>query len=180
MANEGGISALGLDLAGFLVQLAAFIIFIWLFWRFALGPITRVLDQRQARIKESLDAAERMRLELAATAQRNEEQLAEARRQAQQIVTQAREAGEATLARSREEAGKQADEYLARAESTLRQETQQARLQLRQEVADLSVMAASRIVRRELDPATQSQLIEETLAQAGVGAAGGPNGVGQG
>ncbi len=174
--------ALGINGWNLLIQLIAFIVFIWLLWRFALGPITRVLDQRQERIKESLDAADRMRLELAATAQRNEEQLAEARRQAQQIVIQAREAGEATLARSREEAGKQADEYLARAESTLRQETQQARLQLRQEVADLSVMAASRIVRRELDPATQAQLVEETLTQAGAGtgASGGPNGVGQG
>jgi len=172
--------ALGLNLWNFLIQLIAFIAFVVLFWRFALGPIVRVLDQRQARIRESLDAAEQMKIELAATAQRNEEQLAEARRQAQQIVAQAREAGEATLERARLEAGRQADEYLARAEATLRQETEQARLQLRQEVADLSVMAASRIVRRELDPATQARLIEETLAEAGAGAGGGPNGARRG
>ncbi len=170
--------ALGINGWNLLIQLIAFIVFIWLLWRFALGPIVRVLDQRQDRIRESLEAAQRMQRELAATATRNEEVLTEARQQAQQIVTQAREAGEATLVRAREEAGKQADEYLARAESTLRQETQQARLQLRQEVADLSVLAASKIVRRELDPATQAQLVEETLAQAGAG--GGPNGVGQG
>lgn len=164
--------ALGLNVWNFAVQLIAFLLFVWLFWRYALGPIVRVLDQRQERIRESLDAAERMKLELAQTAQRNEEALAEARRQAQQIVAQARDVSEQTMARAREEAGKQADEYLARAEATLRQETEQARLQLRQEVADLSVLAASRIVRRELDPATQARLIEETLAEA----AGGPNG----
>ncbi len=164
--------ALGIDLWGFLVQLVAFVIFVWLFWKFALGPITRILDQRQDRIRESLEAAERMKVELAATAQRNEEALAEARRQAQQVVTQAREAADATLARAREDAARQGDEYLARAQATLQQETQQARLMLRQEVADLSVMAAEKIVRKNLDPAAQARLIEETLAEAGAGTNG--------
>ena len=128
--------ALGLDLWGFLVQLIAFALFVLLFWRFALGPITRVLDQRQERVRESLEAAERMKVELAATAQRNEAALAEARQQAQQM---------------------------------------------RQEVADLSVMAAERILRANLDPAAQQRLIEETLAEAGAPAAGGSgNGTGAG
>ena len=165
---------LGINLWNLIIQLIAFIVFVWLLWRFALGPIVRILDQRQERIRESMEAAQRMQSELAATAARNEEVLAEARQQAQQIVAQAREAGEATLARAREQANAQGEEYLARAETTLRQETEQARQQLRQEVADLAVMAASRIVRKELDPSTQTRLIEETLAEAG--AAAGPTG----
>ncbi len=159
--------ALGLDLWGFIVQLIAFIIFVWLFWKFALGPITKVLDERQKNVRESLEAAERMKAEMAATAARNEEILAEARQQAGQIVAQAREASDATLARAREEAAKQSDLYLERAQATLRQETEQARQQLRQEVADLSVMAAEKIVRKNLDKAAQAALIEEALAQAG-------------
>ncbi|MDQ3693229.1 MAG: F0F1 ATP synthase subunit B [Chloroflexota bacterium] len=160
------LDSLGINGWNLLVQLIAFIIFLWLLWRFALGPITRVIDERQDRIRESVEAAERMKAELAATAARNEEVLVEARQQAQQIVAQARDAGEATLNRAREQANAQAEEYLTRAEATLRQETQQARQQLRQEVADLAVMAAGRIVRKELDPATQTRLIEETLAEA--------------
>ena len=159
--------ALGLDLWGFIVQLIAFIIFVWLFWKFALGPITKVLDERQKNVRESLEAAERMKAEMAATAARNEEILAEARQQAGQIVAQAREASDATLARAREEAAKQSDLYLERAQATLRQETEQARQQLRQELADLSVMAAEKIVRKNLDKAAQAALIEEALAQAG-------------
>ena len=93
--------------------------------------------------------------------------MAEARQQAQQILTQAREVGDATIARAQQEASEQAETYLNRAQATLRQETEQARLQLRQELADLAVMAAGRIVKKELDPAAQSRLIEETLAAAG-------------
>ena len=107
-----------------------------------------------------------MQAELQATASRNEEVLAQARVEAQAIVSNAREVGDATIARARQEAGKQAEEYLTRAQETLRQETAQARLQLREEVADLAVLAAGKIVRKELDPASQTRLIEETLAEA--------------
>ena len=170
---------LGVNLWQLIIQLIAFLVFVWLFWRFALGPLVRVLDQRQERVRESMEAAQRMQAELQATAARNEQVLAEARQQAQQIIGQAREAGDATLARAREQAGAQAEEYLARAEATLRQETAQARLQLRQEVADLAVTAASRIVRKELDPAAQSRLIEETLTEAGGGSTNGRGGTPQ-
>lgn len=161
--------ALGLDLWGLIVQIIAFLIFIYIFWRYALGPITTMLDERSRRIADSMAAADKMRQELAATSARNEEILAEARQQAQQIISQAREVGDATIARAQKEAGEQADAYLTRAQSTLRQETEQARLQLRQELADLAVMAAGRIVKKELDPAAQSRLIEEALAEAGRG-----------
>jgi F-type H+-transporting ATPase subunit b len=163
---------LGIDAWGLAVQLVAFLIFIYLFWRYALGPITNMLDERSRRIAESMAAAERMKQEMAAASSRNEEILAEARQQAQQIISQAREVSEATIQRAQQEAGQQADEYLARAQATLRQETEQARLQLRQELADLAVMAAGRIVRKELDPAAQTRLIEETLAEAAVPADG--------
>lgn len=165
--------ALGVDGWKLAVQIVAFVIFIVLLWRLALGPIVRVLDERQLRIRESMEAAQRMQEEMQATAARNEEILREARQESQRILTQARETGDATIARARDEANQQAEQYLARAEATLRAETEQARQQLRQDVADLAVMAAGKIVRKELDPATQAKLIEDTLAEAG---AGRPNG----
>ena len=169
---------LGINAWGLAVQLVAFIAFILLFWKYALGPITNMLDERSRRISESMAAAEAMKAEMARASVRNEEILVEARQQAQQIISQARDVSEATIARAQKEAGEQAEEYLSRAQATLRQETEQARLQLRQELADLAVMAAGRIVRKELDPAAQSRLIEETLAEATV-PTGRPKGVGK-
>ena len=157
---------LGLNGWQFAVQLVAFLVFIWLLWRFAAGPIVKTLDERQLRIRESMASAERMQQELKETQARNEEVLHEARREAQEILATARQNGEQLLTRAREEAGQQADTYLTRAQETLRQETEQARVQLRQEVADLAVLAAGRIIRKELDPRAQAQLIEETLSGA--------------
>jgi len=161
--------AIGINGWNLTAQLIAFVLFVYLLQRFALGPIVRTLDERSARVRSGMEAAQRMQAELQATAARNEEVLAEARREAQAIVTNAREVSEATIAKAREEASRQADEYLTRAEESLRQETALARQQLRQEVADLAVMAAGKIVRKELDPAGQARLINETLSEAAAG-----------
>lgn len=161
--------ALGVDGWKLGVQIVAFLIFIGLLWKLALGPIVKVLDERQGKIRESMEAAQRMQTELAATAARNEGTLRKAQEDAQQIIAEARVAGDAALARAREEAGKQADEYLARAQSTLRAETEQARQELRKEVADIAMLAATKIVRKELDPAAQARLIEETLSEVSSG-----------
>ncbi|HEY7030971.1 MAG TPA: F0F1 ATP synthase subunit B [Thermomicrobiales bacterium] len=155
------------------IQIAAFIIFVILLWKYALGPITSMLDQRTERVRESMEAAQRMQQDLQATAARNEEVLAEARRQAQEILGQSRQQGEALVARAQEAAAQQQDIFLNQARATLRAETEQARQQLRQEVADLAVTAATKIVRKELDPAAQSRLIQETLAEATGGRADG-------
>ena len=158
--------SLGIELSKLVVQIIAFVVFIFLFWRYASGPIVKILDERQERVKEGMEAAQRMQMQLEATASKNEEVLAEARRDAQAILVQAREAGDATISRAQDEASRQSDEYMARAQATLRAETEQARQQLRQEVADLAVMAASQIVRKELDADGQAALIEQTLASA--------------
>lgn len=161
--------ALGISGWKLIVQLVSFGIFVILLWRLGGGPIAKILDQREQKIREGMEAADRMKAELETTAARNEEVLREARAQAQQILVDARSAGDDQIARAKEQAEKQAGEYLARAQATLQSETEAARQQLRQEIADLAVSAATKIVRKELDPAAQARLIEETLTEASSG-----------
>jgi F-type H+-transporting ATPase subunit b len=158
--------ALGINGVNLLIQLFAFVVFIAIFWKFALGPITRMLDERQERIRESMEAAERMEQELAATQARNEETLQEARREAQEILSTARDNSEQILNRAREQSQEQADQMIAKAEATIAAERQQAWNELREEVAELAITAATKIVRQELDREKHSELIRETLAEA--------------
>jgi F-type H+-transporting ATPase subunit b len=168
--------SLGIELSKLVVQIIAFLVFLFLLWRYASKPIVRMLDERTERVREGMEAASRMQAQLEATAARNEEVLAEARRDAQAILAQSREQGDALIERARDEAGRQSDEYMARAQATLRAETEQARQELRKEVADLAVLAASKIVRKELNADAQTELIEATLAEAVAGQQRGANG----
>lgn len=158
--------ALGISGWKLIVQLISFAVFIILLWKLGGGPIARMLDQRQDKIREGMEAADRMKAELQATAAKNEEVLRQARADAQQILVDARATGDLQIARAKEEAERQGEEYLTRARQTLQSETEMARQQLRQEIADLAISAATKIVRKELDPAAQARLIEETLTEA--------------
>lgn len=157
---------LGINGWNFAVQMIAFLIFVYLLWRFAVGPIVKVLDTRQDKISESLMAAERMQQELRDSAAKNEEVMAQARREAQEVLSSARSNADQIVTRANEEAAASADEFLNRAQETLRQETAQARLQLRQEVADLAVNAAGKILRKEISADDQRKLVEETLNES--------------
>lgn len=158
---------LGINLTNLLVQLVAFALFIYLFWKFALGPITKMKDQREERIGQSLDRAQEIERELQNTRAKNEEILNESRREAQTILQSARDLSEQNIARSREQAQVQADEMIEKARLALNAEVRQARSELRQEVADLAVLAASKIVRANIDREDQTRLIDEALAEAG-------------
>lgn len=162
-------SALGVTWQQLLVQLFAFIVFIILFWKFALGPILRMLDTRQERIRDGIEAADRMQRELAATQAKNVEVLNEARREAQQVLAAARENGEQILSRAQDQARGEAEQIIEKARTTIQQEQRQAWLQLRRDVADLAISAATKIVRHEIDRTEQTRLIEEALAQASDG-----------
>jgi F-type H+-transporting ATPase subunit b len=168
------VEALGIQWGNLIFQLIAFLILIWLLQRFAFGPAIRALDARAARVRGSMETAERIEREMAETQRRNQEILDEARREAQGITTSARQAGEEMLARAREEATAQRERELERARQQIRAETEQAKQELRREVADLAITAASRIVRQELDPAKHLQLIQQTLAEAGDGSGARP------
>lgn len=160
---------LGVTWTNLLVQLIAFIVFVVIFWKVALGPITRMIDQRQERIREGIEAAERMKRELAETQARNEEILAEARREAQRIVASARESAEQLIARAREQANEQAEQIVAQAREAIEAERQRAWDELRRDVADLAITAATKIIRQELDRTRHLALIEEALAEVGNG-----------
>jgi F-type H+-transporting ATPase subunit b len=160
-------SDLGISGANLVVQLLAFALFIFLFWRYALGPITRNLDTRRDRIQESIEAAQRVEVELRESRAQNEQVLNEARREAQEILARAREVSDQNIARSKEQAQVQADEMIVKAREAIVAETAQARVELRQEIAELAITAATKIVRANLDRAAQARLIDETLAEAG-------------
>lgn len=158
--------ALGIQGSQLITQLLAFLIIIYLLWRFAYRPIINALDARAERVHSSMEQADRIERQLAETETRNQEILGEGRREAQQIIANAREIGDRQIEQARQAAHEEADKQLQQSLAQLRAETQRAREQLRQDYADLVIRAASRVVRQELDPQKHLQLIDSTLREA--------------
>src|SRR3989304_4523419 len=106
---------LGFHLPSLLIYLVNFGLLLVLLYIFGYKPILRMLDQRSATIKESLDQAEKARLQSARAEEEIKAQLQEARRQGQAIVSQAAQMGEKVKEEARAEARREAQGLLHRA-----------------------------------------------------------------
>jgi F-type H+-transporting ATPase subunit b len=145
-------------------HLINFLILILILQRFMYKPILKMLDDRAARIRDSLAQADQVRAETAAIEERSRGVLDEARREGQEILAQANRNAERIVSEARQAAQQEADHLLERARLDLVREREQAFTELRQQVADLAVLAAGNVVQRSLDDAAHRQLIQQFLA----------------
>ncbi|MDX6666156.1 MAG: F-type H+-transporting ATPase subunit b [Solirubrobacteraceae bacterium] len=127
--------------------------------------ITEALDKRQHLIEESIDTAERTKAEAASLLEEYRERLKEARQQAEEIVTRARKAGEVHERESTEAARLKREELMEQARRDIEAETRRAIQEIRNEVADLTVLATEKVTRKTLTPEDQERLVQEALSE---------------
>lgn len=150
-----------------LVSIVQFLVLFFLLRRFLWGPVTVALQSRAQRIREGLDAAAAAKREREQMTVEVERLLGEARREANAIAERTTKAAEDAAAGIRNEAKAEADRIRERARADAQQLHDQSLAQLRGEVAGLAVLAASRILGREVDAKTHAELIESSLDEAG-------------
>ncbi|TMB62565.1 MAG: F0F1 ATP synthase subunit B [Chloroflexi bacterium] len=150
-----------------LVSLVQFLILYWLLRRFLWVPVTKALETRAAKIREGLELAEEARLDRERLKQEVETLLAQARAEANAIADRTAQAAEAAAAATRAEAKTEADRLRERGRLDARQLHDQALAQLRGELASMVVLAASRLLGREISAEQHRALIEQSLSEAG-------------
>lgn len=150
-----------------LVAIVQFLILFFLLQRFLWGPIQKTLRARADRIREGLEAAEAAKRDRTQMKAEIEKLLTEARREAAAIAERATKAAELAAADIRAEAKTEADRLRERARAEADQLHQQALAQLRSEVASMAVLAASKILGKEVDANAHRALIERSLDEAG-------------
>lgn len=157
---------LGVHLPSLLIFLFNFGILFLLLYLLAYKPILRMLDQRSAAVRESIENAERLRRETAQAEERMKAELEKAHQQGQQVINQAAQIGERLKEEARGAARKEAESILARSRLEVERERQETMDALRQEFADLAIRAAEKVINRSLDRQAHRQLIEEVLQES--------------
>jgi F-type H+-transporting ATPase subunit b len=133
--------------------------------RLAFPRISAALEKRQQAIEESIDSAERTREEADRILAEYRQRLLEARAQSDEIVQNARQTAETHERDAKEHARELAAEAAQRAQRDIEAATQRALQELRNEVADLTIMATEKVTRKTLDSADQKRLVEEALGE---------------
>ena len=151
----------------FFWQIIILVVLILLLKKFAWKPILDSLNSREEGIKDALASAENARKEMQNLQADNEKLLQEARAERDAILREAREMKEKVVADAAEEAQKKADRIVAQAKESIHLEKQAAMADLKNQVAELSVEIAEKVVRKELsNQKEQHQLIEKMIGDA--------------
>ncbi len=167
LAEEAsGIGALGIDLTSLLVYLANFALLGVVLYFLAYKRILGMLDTRSARIRESLEEAERVREESREQQEAMQRTLDEGRQEGQRALAEARQAAERYREQQAEQARAEAQQMLERAREEIRRERDAALEQVRLEFGLLAVTAAERIIHRSVDADAHRELIDEVLAES--------------
>jgi F-type H+-transporting ATPase subunit b len=169
--SSGGLGALGINLPNLIWQAVGFLIILYLLNRFGYKPLIRAIDERRARAQEIIEKSDQIKKEAVESEQRTREIIGSAQKEAQNIIAAATTRQQQILEETAAKQRQVEEQEIAKARAQIASERDQAIQQLRREFADLAIMAASRVVRRELqtNPQLQTELINEVLNQPQAG-----------
>ncbi len=142
----------------------SFVILFVLLWRFAFPAIRRAMEQREERIRESLEGAEEAKGEADKLLDDYRQKLAEARTEANTIIEEARRTAESMRRDLLARAETEREEMIQRARQEIEASQAAAIDAVRREAANFSVELAERIVRQTIDRDAQAQLIEDYIS----------------
>jgi F-type H+-transporting ATPase subunit b len=142
-----------------LMQAAAFAAFIWFTAKFVWPPLMRAIENRQKEIADGLAAGEQGKQSLASTEKRIAGMMAEAKARSSEIIAQGEKLKTETIDAAKAQAKTEAERILAAAKAEIQQEFARAKESLRDQVADLAVAGAAKILKREVDAKAHADLL---------------------
>jgi len=161
LAGGGGILSFN---PGFAIWVAiTLILFVWLMNKYAVPPIMNALEEREKKIKDSLESADKALAKAEKISEENKKALREAEAKAQKLMKEAKEEAELIRAERIAKAKKEAEQLIEDARSSIEQEKKQALVELRDEVAKLAIESASRIIDAELDEKKNNKLVKNFI-----------------
>jgi len=155
----------GVDWPHLIAQMISFGIVCFLLYRFAYGPVLRMLADRRRLIAESLANADKVKAELARTETQRKEVMAQANAQATQFIEEARAAADVLLKKETKKAIAAAEEIIVKAHQAAAQDHARMLAELKQEVGRLVVQTTSAVTGKILTTEDQRRLAEETAEQ---------------
>jgi F-type H+-transporting ATPase subunit b len=148
-----------------IIQLIVFLLLVWFTMKFVWPPMAQALDERAAKIREGLSAADKAKAELATANKRIEQELSSARTDAAQRLADAERLAQSMIEEAKGRATEEGAKIIASAKAEAEQESIKARETLRDQVAALAVKGAEQILRREVDAKAHAALLGQLKAE---------------
>jgi F-type H+-transporting ATPase subunit b len=146
-------------------EMVSFAVFVWFCVKFVWPPLITAMKEREAKIAQGLDAATKAEKALEQAQQNADSSKQEAKDEAAAIIEAANKRAAQIVNDAKEEALSEAARVKATATAEIEQETNSAREALRANVAALTLAGAEKILQKEVDPSTHSDLLDTLAAE---------------
>jgi F-type H+-transporting ATPase subunit b len=144
-------------------QMITFMLFIWLTFKFIWPPLIKALQARQQKIAEGLAAAERGEHSLELAQHKSSEILQTARGEAEELINQAKQKSVDLIEHARVQARQEQSRLMDQTEAEIDREFKEAKLALREDVIDLVVSAASKVMAKKMNKNTHKKLVNDLI-----------------
>lgn len=146
-------------------QMITFAILVWFIGKYLWDPMTQMMDDRKKRIADGLAAAERGMHEQELAEQKAIEHIKEAKEQASEILVQAQKRGSEIVEDAKDDAKAEGARLITAANAEIEQEVNRAKESLRGQVVEITLAAAGKIVKKEIDAKTHDVLLKDVVGQ---------------
>jgi F-type H+-transporting ATPase subunit b len=157
---------LGISLPTLLAQIVNFLILLGLLYAVAYKPFMKMADQRSQKIRESVEEADKVKAEAARAEEDFKKRLETAGKEGQEVIARAMRTGEEARQRAQQEAKQEAQSLIEKARVEIQRERDEAIGELRGEFADLTIVAAEKVIEKSLDKQAHQQIIEKVLEES--------------
>jgi len=151
---------LGINGKLLLAQIINFVVLLAVLYKFAYGPVLKMLDERTKKIEKGLKDAEASHKKLAEISEKEAAVLVEARKNAQEIIKKSEESAVKNAEGIVASAKEQTTKMLEVAQKQIEQEKEKILAEAKSEIANLVVMATEKIINEKMDSAKDKELIE--------------------
>ncbi len=162
----GGLESLGINMPTLLAQLINVAILFGLLYLVAYRPIMRMLDERSRRVRESMEQTEYIKQQAERAEEEATKRIEAAGKEGEEVVARAMRTGEEVKREAQQQSKSEAEVLIARARAEIQHERDEAIGELRKEFADLTIMAAGKVIDRTLDKKAHRQIIDRVLEEA--------------
>lgn len=146
-------------------QMVTFAIFVWFCMKFVWPVIITAMEERQQKIADGLDAADRAMRDLAAAQDKATDQMKEAKQEAAGIVDQANKRANQIVEEAKQQAITEGDRLKVAAEAEIEQEINRAKEELRASVAGLALAGAEKVLEASIDDKANRALVDNLASQ---------------
>ena len=151
--------------ATILGQSIAFAVFVWFCLKYVWPPITAAMAERQKKIADGLEAADRAQRDLNLAQNKAADELREAKVKSAEIIDMANKRANQIVDESKDKARDEGQRLIAGAQAEIEMEVQRAREVLRAQVAAIAISGAEKILEASVDQAANEELVKKLASE---------------